>query len=302
MALALLDDCHILLVQGVQAFRRNTAGKNLFRLSDDPLAQRDQAIQLTPGFMMAPIIKAADHAGRLLDYPLGYRLEFPDGFPPRFRVGPVKLLDPEQDSFPGSAEGAKGFPKGHLLADPLNLPDDQLLDPVQEIRIRRISDVFGLWRRIHRHTPGLHQPHLRPCAQQDGLDPLHPLRADAVAELDHRGGVQNLSALEGVEPAKALPVGILVQHFHRPIIRAVVPMLQNVDAHHQADRFAVAANRTVVNRQGFVQTVPVDQKTGVQKFMLRIENVRKQGLEYKKTPLLNICFHVNDLYQISTAK
>jgi hypothetical protein len=285
VALALLDDRHVWLVQGVQAFRRNIAGKNLFRLGDDPLSQRDQTIQLTPGFMMAPIKEATDHAGRLLDHPVGYRFEFPDGFLPRFRVGPVKLLDPEQDSFPGSAEGAKGFPKGHLLANPLNLPDDLLLDPVQEIRIRRISDVLGLRRRIHRHTPGLHQTHLRPGPKQDGLDPLHPLRADPVAELDHRGGVQNLTALEGVEPAKALPVGILVQHFHCPIIRAVVPMLQNVDAHHQTNRFAVAANRAVVNRQGFVETIPVDQAGCTQKFVLRIENVRKQGLEHKKLPL-----------------
>jgi hypothetical protein len=75
-------------------------------------------------------------------------------------------------------------------------------------------------------------------------------------------------------------------------------MRQNVDAHHQTNRFAVAANRAVVNRQGFVQTLPVDQTTGAQKFMLRIENIRKKGLEHKNLPLRNICFHVNNLYHI----
>ena len=83
--------------------------------------------------------------------------------------------------------------------------------------------------------------------KQDGLDPFHPLRTDPVAELDHRGGIQNLTTLEGVESAEALPVGVLMKHLNRPVVRTVVPVLQNVDAHHQSNGFAVAAHGTVVN-------------------------------------------------------
>jgi hypothetical protein len=159
----------------------------------------------------------------------------------------VELLDPEQDPLSGSTEGPKGFPEGHLLADPGNLFDDLLLDPVQKVRIGRIGNVLGLRRRIHRHPPGFHQAHLRPGVKQDGLDPFHPLRTDPVAELDHRGGIQKLTTLEGVESAETLPVGVLMQHLHRPVVRAVVSVLQNVDAHHQSNGFAVTAHGTVVN-------------------------------------------------------
>ena len=76
-----------------------------------------------------------------------------------------------------------------------------------------------------------------------------------------------------------------MEHLHRPVIRTVVAVLQNVDAHHQTNGFAVTANGTVVNQQGFVESIPIDQMSGAQKLMLRIENIRKQGPEQKKLPL-----------------
>lgn len=45
----------------------------------------------------------------------------------------------------------KGFPRGHLLEDPVDLLDDPLLDPMQKVRIGQIGNVLGLGRRIHRH-------------------------------------------------------------------------------------------------------------------------------------------------------
>jgi hypothetical protein len=90
-----------------------------------------------------------------------------------------------------------------------------------------------------------------------------------------------------------------MEHLHGPVVRAVVPVLQNMDAHHQSNGFAVTAHGTVVNRQGFVKAVPIDQTASSQKLMLRIEDIRKQGLEHKKLPLWNFCYNINDLYQIS---
>jgi hypothetical protein len=138
--------------------------------------------------------------------------------------------------------------------------------------------------------------------KQDGFDPLHPLGADAVTELDHRSRIQNLTPLEGVEPAEALPVSVLMEHLHRSVIRTVVAVLQNVDAHHQTNRFAVTANGTVVNRQGFVESIPIDQMSGAEKFMLRIEDIREKSLKHKKLPLWDICFHINSLYHIPEGK
>ncbi len=157
------------------------------------------------------------------------------------------LIKSEQEPLSGTAEGTKGFPEGYLLADPDNLFDDLLLDPMLEIRISRIGNVLGLRRRIHRHPPGIHQTHLRPGLKQDGLDPFHSLRTDPVAKLDHRGGIQNLTTLEGIEPAEALPVGVLKEHLHSPIIGTVKAVFQNVDAHPQSNGFAVTAHGTVVN-------------------------------------------------------
>ena len=62
----------------------------------------------------------------------------------QFGVLPVELLDPEEDPLSGSAEGAKGFLKGNLLADPLNLPDDLLLDPMKQISVGGISNALRL--------------------------------------------------------------------------------------------------------------------------------------------------------------
>ncbi|HBH86581.1 MAG TPA: hypothetical protein DDY17_03120, partial [Syntrophaceae bacterium] len=40
---------------------------------------------------------------------------------------------------------------------------------------------------------------------------------------------------------------------------------------------------------------------GTEKFMIGIEHIRKKSLKHKKLPLWNICFHINDLYQIPEA-
>lgn len=69
---------------------------------------------------------------------------------------------------------------------------------------------------------------------------------------------------------------------HRPVIGTVVTVLQDVDAHHQTNGFAVPTNGAVVNRQGFVDAIPLDDTGGAQKFMLQIENIHNQGLEHRQ--------------------
>jgi hypothetical protein len=66
--------------------------------------------------------------------------------------------------------------------------------------------------------------------EQHRLYLLHPFRADPIPELHQRSRLQNLTALEGVESAEALPISILMQHFHGTFIRAIITVLQNMDA------------------------------------------------------------------------
>ena len=86
-----------------------------------------------------------------------------------------------------------------------------------------------------------------------------------------------------------------MEHLHSPLVRTIVPVLQNMDANHQPNGFAVTAQGTVVNGQGFMKTVPINQAGSTKQFMLRIENIRKKGLEHKKLPLWNLYFHINSL-------
>jgi hypothetical protein len=131
-------------VQRVRTIGWIRSAERFFRLGDDPLAQSNEAIQLTTGLPMTTAVKGVGHTGCLLDHVGGYLFELLDGFLTRFGVLPVELLDPEEDPLSGSAEGAKGFLKGNLLADPLNLPDDLLLDPMKQISVGGISNVLRL--------------------------------------------------------------------------------------------------------------------------------------------------------------
>jgi hypothetical protein len=92
-----------------------------------------------------------------------------------------------------------------------------------------------------------------------------------------------------------------MQRLHGLFVGTIISVFQKMDADHQADGFPLTANGTVVYRQGFVEAVPVDQTRGTEKFMISIEHIRKKSLKYKKLPLWNICFHINDLYQIPEA-
>ena len=83
--------------------------------------------------------------------------------------------------------------------------------------------------------------------KQHRLDLLHPCGPDPVPKLHQGSGFQNLTALEGVESAKALPVGILMEHLHCPFVGAVVAVLQYMDADHQANGLPLTAQGTVVS-------------------------------------------------------
>jgi len=93
-----------------------------------------------------------------------------------------------------------------------------------------------------------------------------------------------------------------MQHLYGSFVRTIVPMLQNVDAHHQANGLAVPADGTVINRQGLLETIPIDQAGGAQKFVIRMEHIREKGLKHMKLPRWNICFHFRYLYQFSRTK
>ena len=60
--------------------------------------------------------------------------DFPERFGRLFallRVAPAEPLDPEEQPFGRSLVAPKGLAEGHLLADPLDLMNDLLLDAVQ---------------------------------------------------------------------------------------------------------------------------------------------------------------------------
>ena len=196
---------------------------------DDSLPERDQATELPPRFLESSTVEAVRYPGGLLDHMAGHLFEFFDRLFPAFRVSPVALLDPEEEFLAGSDVGAKGFSKGYLLANPLDLLDDLLSNPMQEIGICRIGNVLGLGSGIYCHSLGLHQSHARPGPEQHRLYLLHPLSADPVPELHQGCGIQNLDALKGVKPTEALPVGVLMKHLDGLFVGTIIPVLQDVN-------------------------------------------------------------------------
>jgi hypothetical protein len=70
-------------------------------------------------------------------------LELLDRFFPAFLVSPVRLRDPEYMFLTDLTLGAKGFPEGYLLANPLELFYDLLSNPMQEIDIRPVNQSCG---------------------------------------------------------------------------------------------------------------------------------------------------------------
>jgi hypothetical protein len=218
MTLALLDDGDVGLMQRIDPVLGGLAGENLFRLIDNFLSERDQTIDCPSRFLESSTVKTIRDSGSLLDHMAGHLFEFFDRLFPAFRVFPVELLDSEEEFLTGSDEGAKGFPKGYHLANPLDLFDDLLSNSVKKIGIRRIGDVLGLGSGIHRHPLGLHQSHARPSREQHGLYLFHPLSTDPFPELHKRCGFQNLTALEGVKSTEALPIGIFMKHLDGPFI------------------------------------------------------------------------------------
>ena len=197
-------------------------------------------------FLVTTAVKTVHHPGGLLHHMAGHLFEFSDRLFPAFRVFSEELLDPEKEFLAGLAVGAKGFPEGYPLANPLDLLDDLFSNPVQQIGVRRIGDVLGLGGGVYCHAFGLHQPHLRPGLEQHCLDLLHPFCADAVSELHQSRSLQNLTALESVESAKTLPVSILMEHLDGPFVGAVIPVLQDMDADHQSNRLSLTAQGAVV--------------------------------------------------------
>jgi len=55
---------------------------------------------------------------------------------------------------------------------------------------------------------------------------------DPIPELQHNRSFQYLTSLKRIEPTESLPVGILMEHLHRPLVGAVISMLENVNANH----------------------------------------------------------------------
>ena len=284
MGLALADGCHIRLVQRVAPAPRLLTSKHLRRLLHDSLSQGDDAVEASAHILAPPGIKRVDNTGGLMKDPVH---DFPERFGRLFallRVAPAESLDPEEQSLGRSLVAPKGLAEGHLLADPLDLMNDLLLDAVQKIRIRGIGDVLGLGGGIHGDPFGLHQAHLAPGLQEHLLDLEHPLGPDALPKLHQRAGLQDILLLQGLESAEALPVGVLVEHLHSPLIRAVVAVLQQVDADHQPNGLACPSQGAVVNRKSIVQALPVDQPGSAHQLMVRAKILRQGNLEHKHLP------------------
>jgi hypothetical protein len=232
MTLPLLDDGDIRLMQRIDPIPGGFAGEHLFRLIDNLLPERDQAIELSSRFLETPAVEAVYHPGSLRNHMASHVFEVFDCPFPAFRISPVELLDPEKEFLSGSAKGAKGLPEGYLLTNPLDLSDNLLSNPVKKIGVRRIGNVLGLGGGVYRHPSGFHQTHLRPRLEQYRLDLLHPFSSDTVPKLHQGRGFQNLTALERVEPAETLPVSIFMEHLDGPFVGTVIPVLQNMDADH----------------------------------------------------------------------
>jgi hypothetical protein len=284
VGLALADGRHIRFVQRVDPASRLLASEHLSRLLGDLLSQGNKAVETSARILAPSGIKRIDDTGGLVEEPVHDLLERFGRLFALLRVAPAEPLDPEEQPLGRSLVAPKGLSEGQLLAEPLDPMNDLLLDAVQKIRVRRIGDVLGLRGAVHGDPPGLHQAHLAPGLQEHLLDLEHPLGPDALPEPHQRAGLQDRFLLQGLEPAEALPVGVLVEHLHGPLIRAVVAVLQQVDADHQPNRLARPPQGAVVHRKSIVEPLPIDQAGGAHQFMLRAKILRQGNLEHKHLP------------------
>lgn len=251
--------------------------QHLFRLGDDLPPQGDGLVQGSGKIFSSPAVKGLHHLLRLFHHRGGHGLQLFDPFSPFLPVPPIELLDGDERFLPDPGEGSKGFPEGHLPADPLNNLHDLLLCPVQKIDIGGIGHVLRLGRGIDNHLPGLHETHVPLVGKKDFLDPLHSLCPDPVPELHQGGRIEDLPPLEALISAEGLPVGVLVEHVHRRVIGCVVPVLQDVDPHHEADRLSRTADGTVIRGQNLMKLVPVNQFGGTNEFMVRVQDLGEAG-------------------------
>ena len=74
MTLALLDGGDIRLMQRINPTLGGFAGEHLFRLIDNFLPERNQAIEFPSRFLETPAVEAVDHPGGLLDHLAGHAL------------------------------------------------------------------------------------------------------------------------------------------------------------------------------------------------------------------------------------
>ncbi len=54
-------------------------------------------------------------------------------------------------------------------------------------------------------------------------------------------------------------------------------MLQDVDSHHEANGLSQAADGAVIRGQGLMEFVQIDQLGGTQKFVVRVQDLRRTG-------------------------
>jgi hypothetical protein len=124
-----------------------------------------------------------------------------------------------------------------------------------------------------------------------GLDGLHPLGPQAVAELDQAGGFQEDGRLKSFKSTEALPISVFVKFFDRPLIRAVESVLQDMQPDHEANRLSGSAQGAVVLGKGFLQAVPIDQLCGPQELMVRVQSTCKSQLKHGQLPFRGLKRH-----------
>ena len=249
MALAFLDDGNSGFMERTDPMLGGFAGENLLCLADDSLSDGNQTVELTSLFLETSTVKTAPYSAGLRYHMTGHLLELLDRSFPAFRVFPVELFDPEKLFLADLAVGAKGFTEGYLLANPLDLPYDLLSNPMQEIGVGRIGDVLGLRGGVYGHPFGLHQTHIRPGLEQQSFYPFHPIGPDPIPKLHQGRGFQNLATLNGIEPSEKLAISILMKHLNNSFVRTIIPVLQNMDANHEANRLSPAAPGSVVGAE-----------------------------------------------------
>jgi hypothetical protein len=99
--------------------------------------------------------------------------------------------------------------------------------------------------------------------------------------------------LERFKATEALPVGIFVKFCDRAFIRTVVPVLQDMKPHHEADGLPGSAQRTVILREGLLQTFPINQLGSPQELMIRIQVIRKSHCKHWQLPFCFLKRHAN---------